>query len=145
MLTVPDIPYNNVQSSKWFYSYGKGEIILGSALGIPRTRQYFALSLPCFPAEWLAQTYSFCSGPRGGWFLTEWEKPCLCSFCSSQKARGRPLGCRMYSNIPFLPVTTNPFLMARGAVRFCWLERHLIPGFPMTCKTQPQRRYSALM
>lgn len=54
--------YNNVHSFKWCYSYGKGDIILSSALGIPRTRQYLALSLPRFPAEWLAQIYFFYPG-----------------------------------------------------------------------------------
>lgn len=72
MLTVPDAPqenspYNNVHSFEWCYSYDKGEILLinSSVLGIRRTRQHLALSLPCFPAEWLAQGDFFYSGHRG--------------------------------------------------------------------------------
>lgn len=72
MLTVPDAPqenpsYNNVHSFEWCYSYDRGEILLinSSALGIRRTRQHLALSLPCFPAECLAQGDFFYSGHRG--------------------------------------------------------------------------------
>jgi len=54
-----------MHSFKWCYSDGKGKIILSSALGILRTRRYLALSLPCLPAEWLAQSDFFYAGHRG--------------------------------------------------------------------------------